>query len=188
MIHGLSSMGQHYLASALLNSLEEFSMFSLDYATLNADASAKVIQSFISRLEQTDLSIISKDNRRVLSSSVERSKTEASSCVVHATIPRMVAFVLTQYAKTKLTPSFANRWRMASPAMQLILTSFLQDLDPSLPLFFIMTSDSVVSGDDTSEEGLVMGSFLCSPCEFYEVTSPNQQARKVYSFCLLVSQ
>jgi len=42
MIHGLSSMGQHYLASALLNSLEEFSMFSLDYATLNADASAKV--------------------------------------------------------------------------------------------------------------------------------------------------
>jgi len=78
---------------------------------------------------------------------------------------------------------------MASPSMQLILTAFLQDLDPSLPLFFIMTSDSIVSGDDGSEEGFVMGSLLNSPCEFYEVSPPNEEARKVlFSFdlrCLL---
>eukprot|EP01102_Stenamoeba_stenopodia_P015429 TRINITY_DN5253_c0_g1_i5.p1 TRINITY_DN5253_c0_g1~~TRINITY_DN5253_c0_g1_i5.p1 ORF type:complete len:526 (+),score=122.18 TRINITY_DN5253_c0_g1_i5:275-1852(+) len=141
MIHGHPSMGQHYLAAALLNTLEEFSIFSLDYATLNADISAKTIEESLVR-------VLNEAKRK---------------------LPAVLYM-----------PRAPEWWKMASPAMQLILTSFLQDLDPSLPLFFIMTSDSVISSEESGgDESVMMGSLLCHPpCEYYEVIAPDEEARK----------
>jgi hypothetical protein len=50
MIHGEAEMGQAQAAAALLNHLEEFSIFSLDFATLNSDTSAKTLEEALARV------------------------------------------------------------------------------------------------------------------------------------------
>jgi len=121
LVHGDSELGQAEVAAALLHSLEQYPVFSLDLASLCADTVAKVTQQF---------------NRiGLLTFSLSFNKSLEEACVhIFTEARRKVPSIV-------YVPHMDAWWGMAPPSLQLTFLTVMNDIPPSLPLLILGTSD-----------------------------------------------